>query len=208
MADCHSKVCAACAASKPAQCFRRDSRTADGLSKRCAACIPPSPKALSVCGACGAPKELGRDCAPCDRSRKAAYKVRHAEKVSAARSKYKKALHAGGAAERAERKRQRKIASDLKRIEARVAWKARNKGAVNANTAQRWAAKHRATPQWADKDVMMLFYIYGAALDMHVDHSVPLRSDFVCGLHCEANLTLLTPTQNIVKGNRHWPDMP
>jgi hypothetical protein len=43
---------------------------------------------------------------------------------------------------------------------------------------------------------------------VHVDHIVPLQSEIVCGLHGEANLQLLTETENKVKSNKLWPDMP
>ena len=42
----------------------------------------------------------------------------------------------------------------------------------------------------------------------HVDHQVPLQSEFVCGLHCAANLQVITGAENNRKRNHYWPDMP
>ena len=40
-----------------------------------------------------------------------------------------------------------------------------------------------------------------------VDHEVPINSDLVCGLNCEANLQIILGQENQRKGNRWWPDM-
>jgi len=82
----------------------------------------------------------------------------------------------------------------------------------NALNAKRRASRLRATPAWADKEhIGSLYHIASinreAGYDLHVDHIVPLQSDLVCGLHCEANLQLLPASVNISKGNRYWPDM-
>lgn len=93
------------------------------------------------------------------------------------------------------------------------AWKARNPAKVNAATAKRYAQKLRAIPSWTDlKDIEAIYELARlrtelTGIDWHVDHAVPLNSDLVCGLHCEANLQVIPAGPNISKGNNWWPDM-
>lgn len=93
------------------------------------------------------------------------------------------------------------------------AYKQANQDKINASAAHRRATKLQATPLWADTKAVMDFYIAAQMFrlytgdDYHVDHIVPLKSDLVCGLHCEANLQLLPASDNTSKGNRWWPDM-
>jgi hypothetical protein len=82
----------------------------------------------------------------------------------------------------------------------------------NANKARRKATKLQATPLWADNKAISGLYKLASlfnktGINLHVDHIIPLQSDVVCGLHCEANLQLLPSSDNISKGNRWWPDM-
>jgi hypothetical protein len=77
-----------------------------------------------------------------------------------------------------------------------------------AFNVQRKSQKLKATPIWADLKEIRGLYIEAQQKKMHVDHIVPLRSKLVCGLHCAANLRLLSSEENHVKGNRYWPDMP
>lgn len=88
-----------------------------------------------------------------------------------------------------------------------------NPDKINAKTARRRANKLQATPIWSNsKDIddfytaALMFRLYTGE-QYHVDHVVPLNSDVVCGLHCEDNLQVMLATDNIAKGNRHWPDM-
>ena len=90
----------------------------------------------------------------------------------------------------------------------------RNPDKVAAKEARRRALKLNATPKWSDKDEILKFYEASRRLSellgewYHVDHIVPLVSDIVCGLHCEANLQILIGKDNLSKGNRYWLDMP
>lgn len=92
------------------------------------------------------------------------------------------------------------------------AYQKANSHITNANEAKRRATKQQATPAWADleaiKEMYQLAVIFNSTgINLQVDHIVPLQSDRVCGLHCEANLQLLPASDNMKKGNRYWPDM-
>ncbi len=87
---------------------------------------------------------------------------------------------------------------------------ARNYNARNADKVREIGRKWRG----ANPDKIREFYETADGLGMctgdwyEVDHVVPLKSDIVCGLHCEANLQILPRTENRSKSNRYWPDMP
>lgn len=93
-------------------------------------------------------------------------------------------------------------------------WRNANPDLLRHRYAHRRAAKVTATPKWADADKIREFYETADGLGMctgdwyEVDHIVPLKSDIVCGLHCEANLQVLPRPENRSKSNRYWPDMP
>jgi 5-methylcytosine-specific restriction endonuclease McrA len=70
----------------------------------------------------------------------------------------------------------------------------------NARNAKRRSDKLLATPSWANLDLIK--EIYANAEGMHVDHIIPLISDYVCGLHVENNLQYLTPEENSKKSNK------
>jgi len=87
-------------------------------------------------------------------------------------------------------------------------WAKQNKHIVNALIAKRTARKLQATPSWANEEAIRSIYAEAAKRTLstgirhEVDHIYPLQSDVVCGLHCEANLQILTKIENIRKGNR------
>lgn len=70
-----------------------------------------------------------------------------------------------------------------------------------------------ATPKWANKKAIREMYRISSqrtkstGVSHEVDHMVPIKSPYVCGLHTEANLDVLTEVANQTKGNRWWPDM-
>lgn len=83
-----------------------------------------------------------------------------------------------------------------------------NKAYFAARNSKRKAWQLKATPRWANDDAIRRIYDAAAENGLSVDHIVPLKSKIVCGLHCEANLQLIPLADNILKNNRHWPDMP
>ncbi|WP_157443343.1 hypothetical protein [Curvibacter lanceolatus] len=104
---------------------------------------------------------------------------------------------------------------NIERETARVKrWAQANKHRLNASYARRRFAKSRSTPLWANKEAIIDIYkksrelSQATGVEHHVDHIVPLQSDVVCGLHCEANLQIIDAKENIRKNNRWWPDMP
>lgn len=77
----------------------------------------------------------------------------------------------------------------------------------------REAAKQKAVPKWANGSAIQEIYLEAkqttelTGVDHQVDHIVPLKSRYVCGLHCEANLRVISAIENRQKSNRFWPDM-
>ena len=75
-----------------------------------------------------------------------------------------------------------------------------------------YRAKRQATPQWATSEDIGAIYreakrLRAQGFDVEVDHIVPIRHRYVCGLHCKANLVILHSLENRKKGNHYWPDM-
>ncbi len=94
------------------------------------------------------------------------------------------------------------------RAKSYAKWAKENKHIINSIVAKRNAAKMMATPPWADFAAIRAIYAEAASLTAEtgvrheVDHFYPLQGETVCGLHCEANLQILTKVENIRKKNR------
>ena len=124
-----------------------------------------------------------------------AYKARHRDKVLAARLVYR-------------------VANKDRCNALTRAWNRLNQDRRLAAKAKRRAREKVAIPAWSNLRLVSDFYKTAKGLEMllgefyHVDHIVPLNSEIVCGLHCEANLQVIPAIENLSKGNRFWPDMP
>ena len=90
-------------------------------------------------------------------------------------------------------------------------WEQANLDTVNAIKARRRATKKKALAPWANASGIKKFYTEASRLTRltgvkhHVDHIYPLQSEYMCGLHVETNLQILTEKENTAKGNRIWP---
>jgi hypothetical protein len=90
-------------------------------------------------------------------------------------------------------------------------WSKQNPDKIRANLNRRRAMKKQAVPPWADQAAINAIYAEAIRLEKemgikyHVDHIYPLQSDYMCGLHVETNLQILTEKQNKKKSNRTWP---
>ena len=95
--------------------------------------------------------------------------------------------------------------------EYQKAWKVKNELWVKADTKARRRKHREATPNWlTQQQKAEIRELYKIAITMSkltgeryvVDHIVPLRSDFVCGLHVPWNLRVITQAENLIKSNK------
>lgn len=203
------KICKQCAIEKAAEYFYAHGETRDRLQTSCKVCMSANAKS--------------------NRSRKnetnAEWKKQNKEKVAASgvayRQKNKEKCNALSDAwwKRHPEKQKLKNKSwesrnvEKRRLQAR-AWAKNNPDKINAINTRHKADKLNATPSWANhffiKEAYRLAHLRNktTGFKWHVDHIVPLRSKFVCGLHCEANLRVIPAIENIKKKNFYWPEMP
>lgn len=93
------------------------------------------------------------------------------------------------------------------------AWRQANPHKVVAYKRRRKGLEVQATPPWTNSEwenfLMSEIYLLAklrtkvTGFEWHVDHSIPLKSEVVCGLHCSANLRVIPAVFNLSKGNKH-----
>jgi hypothetical protein len=77
----------------------------------------------------------------------------------------------------------------------------KNYGIIRARNAEYKAERKLRTVGWADQEKIKEVY-RNCPNNMHVDHIIPLKGEYVSGLHVHSNLQYLTAEDNMKKGNR------
>lgn len=81
-------------------------------------------------------------------------------------------------------------------------WRQSNKSYDAMRQRERHAKQIQAMPNWVNRDELKQIYL-NCPTGHQVDHIVPLRGEYVSGLHVPWNLQYLPGTENQRKGNRY-----
>ena len=178
-----NKRCAKCGETHEISNFNRDKQQLDGFSVYCK---------------------------PCRKQKNADRYLKNKEKINAQTNAWKSVN-----ADKRKKASLKWYAENANKVCADSAeYRRKNKAKVNSLGAAYKASKRLALPSWANKHLIEEVYSLAHELSRttgikpHVDHIVPLQSNYVCGLHCESNLRAITWKENRNKSNSHWPDMP
>src|SRR3990167_1013494 len=197
-----TKYCAHCKQEKTLSEFYKRKASRDGLQSRCRVCADEFGSSYK---AAHPDKE---------RARQVRYHAANRERKcinstvwyrnNTERAKARQAVNRHDNRERdKKRSLEWRLANPLKFKATSAAYAKRNPHKFAANNARRKAIRLRATPTWADHEIMDDFYQEAVYFQCQIGHIVPLRSKLVCGLHWEGNLQILSKAENISKGNRH-----
>ena len=202
------KTCAKCGEAKPIEHFSPNKGGALGVRGRCKVCAAADKMARTDRGEAAAAARDYRSRYP-ERAAAAVKKYRESnkEKVRARAAKYWSA--------RPEKKAGHNKKAYHKNRDARIAyaaqWQKDNPAKVRARTSRRRTAKINATPWWVDHAAIEEIYEESVRMTVEtgipheVDHIIPLKNKYVCGLHVPWNLRVIPAVENRRKGNTYKP---
>lgn len=168
------KKCTQCGASKPLSEYGKASTCVDGTRSYCKAC-----------------HKLRKD------AWRAKHKGHHNEKCR------RWTAENPGKKRQATKKYSSKPETKKKQAEYKREYRKRNPEQSRAWVSSRRKKFRQATPAWVDKKAIRAIYAEAAARGLTVDHIVPLRHNFVSGLHVPWNLQLLPASENYSKSNSY-----
>lgn len=177
---------------------KRQQLFAEGL-KECTKCKAIKPKGEYNVRK-KSPDGLMQKCRECCRTYATAYRADNTD--------CHKAYYAENKDKRSEEFKQWRQENSSRRAEYMLSWSRANSAQRNESHMRWQACRKTATPKWANREKMVEFYKLAermtaeTGVQHHVDHIYPLQSKQVCGLHCEANLNVITQFENIQKLNR------
>jgi len=209
---CNTKACRVCGITKPSSEFYRRRSDGDGLRSECKSCRSAANRARKdadperYAATKRAWHEANRDSQLLkNKAWRETNKERHLASVKAWQTDNQERIAIARRKWRKENKH--------RHANTHKNWCGANPDLIRAYAAARRAMKLQATPSWANRDAIIEYYEDAVRLSAetgyawHVDHIVPLKSKFVCGLHCEANLRVIPSIENQMKNNRWWPHM-
>lgn len=185
------KTCRRCEKSQETSEFNRDKNRLDGHFPYCRSCTKTEGK-----------KQYSKDLDKSKQQRRADYE-KNKEAYKARAKKWAK--------ENPEKRSAVTSKYHFANLDKRAGWgrasRENNPGMYRAHFKKRQQLKRRAMPAWADEAAMKAIYDECSRISKetgvkhHVDHYYPLKNDYVCGLHNEYNLRIITAFDNLSKGN-------
>lgn len=219
------KMCPGCKILKSREEFGPNRSKKDGLQSECRLCVRLRAARYRADPEKGVKERMAKwrsDNAEVLRERAAQRYAKNGDRVRArvalwraANPERKRELDALSYAKNREKRKKRSVERDAKNREKSNARKSQwrknhpDKCALLASARRGWLA--RACPLWADHEAIAAIYrmrdrmTEESGVQHHVDHIIPLKSKFVCGLHVHNNLQVMPAVENISKRNSFTP---
>ena len=203
------KICTKCCIKKPLTEFYKDKQNKDGFTYSCKKCICES--SLRRYHANSELINIRIRKSGHGRQYSAQYRLKHPEKIkeynrhwySAKGKKYHQEWCSKNRARMRELAKIRHAKNPQKRRAIWKVWSKKHPESNSARVSKRRAAILGAIPKWADFRHIKSIYRQATQMpDFVVDHIIPLQNKYVCGLHVENNLRMITKKENSSKGNK------